>query len=154
MEVRVVIPEEEYVMAEFSQDGFSGLASLNKSLVQFEPKKVFGWHLSVMFDLPSSDEYGLPLPADNESINIFEDNFDDFLKGGNVSKPNGLFLARIAWNSTVELIWRVYQPAPVDEKLQFILEKKDYPAPFDYKISQDLDWSLADWHLKVADKRG
>ena len=137
-------------MVEFSQDSNLGLASINKSLVNFEPKRVFSWHLSIMLHLSQSDQDGLPLSSDNKLINQFEDKIDGFLKGNDPAKPNGLFLARIAWNSTVELIWRVYQPELIDSELKNILKKKKYPAPFDYQISKDEDWGHAEWHLEVA----
>ena len=38
---RVIIPEERFRLVEFSQDDLPGIAAINQSLVDFEPKAVF-----------------------------------------------------------------------------------------------------------------
>ncbi len=48
---RVIIPEEHYSIIEFIQEDLPGVGVINSALKTFEPKEVFGWHLSVMIDL-------------------------------------------------------------------------------------------------------
>jgi hypothetical protein len=50
-EYRVIIPVEKALIIKFVQDDLPGIAYVNRSLVDFEPKEVFSWHLSIMIDI-------------------------------------------------------------------------------------------------------
>lgn len=147
-EFRVIIPEEEYQIIEFKQKGFLGIGVINLSLVKFEPKEVFSWHCSIMIDFENFIENGMPTNEDVLKVEKFEDYLDENIKGENKEKPNALFLGRITWNKTRELIWRVFDPELTNEFLNKIIEEKNYPFQFDYRIDDDEEWKLADWHLK------
>src|SRR5689334_6316601 len=111
----VIIPEERFRLVEFQQDGFPGIAVINESLVKFEPKLVFAGHLSVMLQFDDVVENGMPSKAEREIIDPFGDLLDAIFKGDNPDKPNALFLARITWNKTRELIYRVFDPEPANQ---------------------------------------
>ena len=57
-------------------------------------------------------------------------------------------MGRITWNKTRELIWRVFEPELTNDFLSKIIEEENYPLQFDFKIEDDTEWKLADWHLK------
>ena len=61
-----------------------------------------------------------------------------------------LFLARITWNKTRELIYRVYEPEPCHQYLTRMINKKTSPRAFDYRIDNDPEWKLAEWHLNAT----
>lgn len=147
-EYRVTIPEEKPRIIEFIQDNFPGIAYVNRSLIDFEPKEVFGWHLSIMLDIQETVENGMPSKRERELLDEFGDILDTNIKGHDIENPNALFLARITWNKTRELIWRVYNPEIADKYLQQIISDNSSPRPFDYRIDPDKDWKLAEWHLK------
>lgn len=149
-EYRVIIPEENYQIVEFKQNELPGVAVINKSLIEFEPKVVFRWHLSIMIEFNDLIENGMPSQGERDVIDPFGDNLDLIFKGDNPDKPNALFLARITWNETRELIYRVYEPDPIHNYLQELIQKKSSPRDFDYRIDPDEDWQLAEWHLKSA----
>ena len=144
---RVIIPEEHYSIIEFIQEDLPGVGVVNSALKTFEPKEVFGWHLSVMIDLEDLIDSGMPSQKEREVIDPFEDELDALLKGANLEKPNAMFLARITWNKTRELIWRVYDAEAANSIVQNIISNNSSPRPFDYRIDPDNEWQLAHWHL-------
>lgn len=146
-EFKVIIPEEHFQILEFKQDELPGIAVINKSLSNFEPKEVFSWHCSIMLHFRNIIENGMPSTLDRTKAEEFEDWLNKEVKGQNEDKPNALFLGRITWNKTREIIWRVYEPAIVNKTLSDIIEKEDYELPFDYRIDPDEEWKLAKWHL-------
>lgn len=147
-EFRVIIPEEEYQIIEFKQEDLLGVGVINLSLVKFEPKEVFSWHCSIMVDFENFIENGMPTNEDVLKAENFEDYINEKIKGENKEKPNALFLARITWNKTRELIWRVFAPELTDKFFSEIIVEKNSPFQFDYRIDYDEEWKLADWHLK------
>lgn len=147
-EFRVIIPKEEYQIIEFKQDKLPGIGVINKSLYEFEPKIVFSWHCSIMLDFENLIENGMPSSNDRTKAEEFENYLDDKIKGENKEKPNALFLGRITWNGTRELIWRVYNPELVNDLLQNIISNKTYPLKFDFRIDNDKEWKLSEWHLE------
>jgi len=151
---RVVIPDERFRVVEFQQDCLPGIAVINESLAKFEPKLVFAWHLSVMLQFDDLIENGMPSNAEREIIDPFGDVLGATFRGDNPDKPNALFLARITWNKTREVIYRVYDPKPANQYLANLIEAKTYPRHFDYRIDPDPEWKLAKWHLKACSDTG
>ncbi len=150
---RVIIPEESYSIIEFQQDELPGIGAINTALRNFDPKPVFGWHLSLMLQLDDLVENGMPSRAERDIVDRFGDTLDDAIKGKDIAKPNALFLARITWNATRELIWRVCDPEIANHYLQSIINDVPVvrPRSFDYRIDHDPDWELAQWHLAEHD---
>ena len=151
-EYRVIIPDEDYQIVKFRQDDLPGVAVINRALREFEPKVVFSWHLSVMIQFVDLIEQGMPSQADRDLVDPFGDMLDARFKGDSPEKPNALFLARITWKGSRELIYRVFDPEPADAVLREVIEKKTYPREFDYRINNDAGWKLASWHLNACVK--
>ena len=147
-EYRVIIPDEKPRIIEFIQDNYPGIAYVNRSLIDFEPKEVFSWHLSIMIDIQETVENGMPSKNEQELLDKFGETLDNNIKGQDKEKPNALFLARITWNKTRELIWRVYVPELIDKYLRKIITDNSSPREFDFRIDPDMDWKLTKWHLK------
>ena len=145
---KVIIPDEHYEIVEFIQENFPGVAVINSALKEFQPKEVFSWHLSLMVNLNDIVENGMPSKKEQSIIDEYGDMLDNDINGPDKDKPNGLFLARITWNKTRELIWRIYDPEIADKYLNQIITDNSSPRPFDYRIDPDDKWELAEWHLK------
>jgi hypothetical protein len=145
---KVIIPDEYYQIVEFKQDNCPGIAVINSALKTFEPKEVFSSHLSIMLNFEDMIENGMPSKNEQEVIDKYGDTLDYNIKGPDKDKPNGLFLARITWNKTRELIWRIYDAEIANNYLQQIIADNSSPRPFDYRIDPDEEWKLAEWHLK------
>ena len=92
--------------------------------------------------MPTQTEFDLVDRFESRLSNIF--NVDD-------NKPNALYLARVTWNKTIELIWRIYEPEDVNKDLSMIIANKEFNRSFDYRIDMDKDWELAEWHLTQDD---
>ncbi|OOF14459.1 DUF695 domain-containing protein [Salinivibrio sp. PR919] len=142
-EVKVVLPEEEYGILEWKEDGLPCIAVLNSALKKFEPKAIFSWHLSLIIDFEDIVENGMPSVSEREIVDPFCDKLDEEIKAGG----NALFLVRETWNETRRLVWRVYDPEIAHDHLQFILNHHRYPRPFDYHMEQDMEWKQAQWYF-------
>src|SRR5689334_10560648 len=142
-EYRVIIPEEYIRIVEFIQEENRGYAEINISLKEFEPKIVFAWHFSIMIDCKEVDPDGLPTENELKVLDSFQTYLSEITLGTDPAKPNAIFLARIDWKSTRELIWRVYNPESIQHKLKAILGTDIPPRPFDYRIDPDNEWKLA-----------
>ena len=147
-EYSVTIPDEHFKILEFKQEGSPGIAVINHSLTHFEPKEVFAWHCSIMLQCENLIENEMPSTHEIEILDKFENYLNEKIRGDNKNKPNGLFLARITWNRTRELIWRIYNPELTNNFLTDIIKRRDYLRSFDYRIDPDKEWHLAEWHLK------
>jgi hypothetical protein len=149
-EYRVIVPPEACRIVEFEQDDMPGVAVINQALAHFEPRIVFAWHLSVILKLDDLVLNGMPSQAERSVIDPYGDLLDAAFKGGEAERPNALFLARITWNTTRELIYRIFNPEFANQYLVNVIESKLYPRPFDYRIDHDPEWRLAEWHLNAA----
>jgi hypothetical protein len=146
-EYRVVIPNESYSILQFNKNNLPGIAVVNTALRGFEPKVVFAWHLSIILEFRQLIERGMPSQDEQDVVDTWGDELGAAIKGADIEKPNSLFLARITWNATRELIWRVYQPESVNDYLQQIIKSETFPRQFDYRMDHDPEWKMTEWHL-------
>ena len=102
-----------------------------------------------MLMLPKRNETGLPSKANHKQVENFEKKLANQLKD-TPNKPNALFLGRITWNDTAELIWRVYDAESAHQVIQSIIANKQHPFEFNFRIDHDPQWKLAEWHLENA----
>ena len=142
-EVRVVIPEEKFGILEWKEEDLPCIGVLNSALKDFEPKKIFSWHLSVIIDYEELIEKGMPSQEERDIVDPFCDKIDEEIKAGG----NALFLIRETWNGTRRMVWRVYDPEIADAHLKYILEHHRYPRQFDYHMAQDIEWEQAEWYF-------
>jgi hypothetical protein len=148
-EAHVVLPEETFSAFEFRQEDLPGIALINSALVDFDAKRVFRWHLSLMIDFSDLIENGMPSQQDRDLLEPFENVVDQQLKAP-MELPNAVFLGRVTWNATRELIYRVYDPELADAFLQGVISSQDHPLPFDFRMDDDPGWELAAWHLNAV----
>mgnify|MGYP001802484536 CR=1 FL=1 len=114
------------------------------SLVKFEPKVVFSWHLSITFGLEELVDNGMPSPAEKQKIDETGARFDACLK----ADGNSLFLARITWNGTRQLIYRVYEPETANTFLTNLVENGS-EREFAFNMQYDDNWELAQYYLQA-----
>ncbi len=145
-EYRVIIPKEAHTIVEFKQNGLPGVASINSALFEFEPKVVFGWHLSIMIAAEELGDNKMPTSDEQKVLNKFEDEIAPIIK----AHGNALFLGRVTNDGWRELIYRIYDPEPVHEHLQGLISSKKHLRPFDFRIDPDESWEKAQWHMKAV----
>jgi len=149
-EYDVLIPQETYALLEFEQEDSLGSAVINIGLRGFEPKVVFGWHLSLAMELHEVDSDKLPTDAERDVVDEFGKVLDVGVIGEEQDKPNAVFLGQIFWNGTLELIWRVFDPDRANEFLQKLVKEEGErrPRAFDFRMEHDPNWDLCQWHLE------
>ncbi len=145
-EYRVVIPKEKYIIVEFKQNALPGVATINSALVEFEPKVVFGWHLSIMIAAQDLDDHKLPTTDEQQVLDTFEDELTSIIK----ANGNALFLGQVTNDGWRELIYRLYDPEPANEYLQRLISSKNHLRPFDFRIDPDEDWEKVQWHIQAV----
>ena len=146
-EFKVEIPEDKPELFKFNQDNLPGIVYVNAALSGFEPKKVFVWHLSIIINLENLIENGMPSIEEREIIDPFGDELEKNIRG-DLEKPNALFLARVTWNATRELIFRVFDPEIANDHLQSIISSKSYPREFDFRMEEDFEWQKTEFYLQ------
>ena len=151
-EIKVIIPDETYQIIEFKQEKKYGIAVINTALKSDELKEVFSWNCSILLELENTTEDGMPNENDISELENFEYYLNEKLKGENEEKPNTLFFGRVTWNSTRQLIWKVYEPKISNDFLVELIESGNYPFEFDYRIEQDENWKLTEWYSKKFKK--
>ena len=147
-EKKVVIPEEHYQIINFKKEDLPAIGVINIGLIDFEPKEVFSWHCSLILSFDDLMENGMPTKKQVLIADKFEDFLDDKIKGRNKEKPNALFLGRVTWNKTRQLLWRIYDPELTNQFLKNIIKNEEYPLEVDYNISIDEEWQYAKWYLE------
>lgn len=151
-EFKVEIPEEKLSLMKFTQKELPGIAVVNKALNGFEPKEVFAWHLSIVIDLKLLIDNGMPSIEEREVVDPFGDEIEKEICG-NPEMPNALFLARVTWNATRELVFRVFDPEVANGYLQKLISSKDYIREFDFRMEHDLNWEKTKFYLESEIKK-
>ena len=146
---RIVIPDESLTIGNFEEDDLPGIVAINKGLLAFEHRALFPWQLSVIIDFAESSDTGMPSVEEREIVDVFGDELGAEFRGAD-EEPNGLFLARVTWNGTRQLLYRLHEPESVHEGLQRRIQDKDHPREFDYQIEADPDWKLASWYMDAC----
>ena len=62
---------------------------------------------------------------------------------------NALFLARSTWNRVRELNYRIHDPDIAHEALQSLIESREWPRDWTYKMAHDKDWQQAGFWFKL-----
>jgi hypothetical protein len=145
-EVRIALPEERYTLLQYNSDDLPCIASVNSSLVEFEHKEIFKWHLSVIIDFEDLIDKGMPSETERKIVDPFCDKLDEEIRAGG----NALFLVRETWNKTRRLVWMVYDPEIAHPHLQYVIDFQKHPRQFDYHMTEDTEWQQAKWYLNAV----
>jgi hypothetical protein len=151
-EHEVVIPEAHYATVTAVTDGMPAVILVNASLCDFEPKVVFGWHLSIQFTLTDPTN-GLPSPEEKELLIEYEDRLEPLLRGVE-GPPNALFLGTCTWNGRREVMFRVYDPERANTFLKEECARNDTPRAFHYEMEHDPEWKRASTYLDPVRDHG
>lgn len=143
-ERRVVIPDEVFSILEWVEDDLPAICVVNQSLAGFEPKIVFAWHLSIIIECAELADNGMPTPDETETLDRIGEHLDKHIK----ADGNALFLARITWNDTRQLLYRVYDPDVTNAFLMNIIDSDSSPRPFDFRMDNDQSWEYAKHYLQ------
>lgn len=145
---KIRIPEEEFAVVQCAFDETPAVIVVNTSLSKFKHKDVFAWSCSLVIRYKDLAENGMPTAEESDFVYQYLEELSTQIIG-DPSHPNALYLARVTWNGTCEVIWQVYDPEPVNEFLKGIIESESYPREFDYKMEYDAKWDKVSWYLKT-----
>ena len=144
---KVLIPKEKFAVIAGSLDGKPAVVVVNTKLRKFKSKDVFGWSCSLVINYKDLAENGMPTSEESEFVYQYLEGLSKQIIGDPIH-PNALYLARVTWGGTCEVIWQVNNPKLVDELLKGIIESKSYPRDFDYRIEYDAKWDSVSWYLQ------
>ena len=144
---KVIIPEDKFAVVHSTYDGTPAVIVVNTSLRKFKPKDVFGWSCSLVMNYKDLAENGMPTSEESEFVYQYLEGLSKQIIG-DPSHPNALYLARVTWNGTCEVIWQVNNPEPVNEFLKGIIDSETYPREFNYKMEYDAKWNNVSWYLQ------
>ena len=135
----VKIPKEKFAVVESSADDKPAIIVVNTSLRKFKHKELYGWTCSLVIQFKETSMNGMPTIDESNLVYDYTEKLDKAIKGDS-TQPNAVYLARITWNGTCEVIWQVKDPKVVHEYLGCIIKNKTYPRELDYKIEFDEKW--------------
>jgi hypothetical protein len=150
--IQIQLPQEAYELIELQGSGLSAICLVNKGLLEFQRnqknKAVFGWQLRITVDLKQYAPNGLATDSERKILDAFFQQMDAPIKGNH----NALWLGRVTWNKTQELIWRVHNPQVANDIIMDLIETEKHERPFDYSIDPDEKWEKAAWLLDPLEK--
>jgi hypothetical protein len=139
MTKQVKIPKEKFAVVTTEVDSLPAVIVVNTNLRKFKAKDVFGWSCSLVMKYERLAENGMPTPEESDFVYEYLEELSEQIIG-DPSHPNALYLARITWRGTCEVIWQVNNPEPVDKLLRGIIESQSYLREFDYQMEYDATW--------------
>ena len=156
-EVSVAIPEEVFSVVEsMSEDNKPAVAVVNTSLRDFKNRDVFGWTCNLTIEYKDLANNGMPSQEEYNLVVNWVTQLDSVIKG-DPKHPNALFLARETFDGMMDVYWQVYDPEPVHQYLQSIIQGEKYLRELDYRIEKDIQWKkvarfLQDFSKKKKEK--
>lgn len=140
----VVIPTEDYAGIQWEEHKMPAYCTVNKALVDFQPKEVFGWHLAIVIENNDTLTNGQPTEEEKAIIDAFCVEIASLV----TADQNAMFLARSTWNGCYQLFFRVFDPEVADGILQKLIQEERQPREFQYHMEHDKEWKFAGNYLK------
>ena len=109
-----------------------------------ETHRHYQWHLSVIINYRNCRERGMPSREDVAASVAIEETLNQRLG------DNAVFFARITWNKTRQLLYRVLEPETANEALQKYVREPTHPLPFDFEMRFDAEEVYIKWFLDTA----
>ena len=148
--VVVEIPEDAFIALDYTIEGHPTIGIINVGLKNLKRKDIFGWNLSLIFDLEDIGKNGIP---SGEELGIIQDYCESLERKFNdaIGKTNALFLFRETYDGISHVTWRVYDAESADFILQEEILRKTHPREFEYRMEYDEDWQLVEWYMQDFD---
>lgn len=143
--VRIILPSPRFTVFDTERDGLPAIIVVNQTLLTFEHRDIFPWHLRVTIEARDLAEKGMP--TSEESRRLFEigDEIQSIVEGGRTEhgSENALHLARETWNGLRQLRFVVHNPEITHTGLQTHLNSREWSRPWEYHMAADSDWTEA-----------
>ena len=137
--------EDKHVLLHSKRDGLPAVIVVNESFAKQHVRADYPWHLSIILKPQEFGDNGMP--ASTEGIVLFEEG--DRIEGAVVETGKARFLARITWNNTRRLLFRVSDPEPVNAALQRLISEKREAREWEYRMWEDPEWNEGKWFVSA-----
>lgn len=133
--VTLKLPKPYYTLFDVERSGLPEVIVVNRSLLSFDDKGVFCWHLLISLEALDLADNEMPTPADSKELFSLADRMESLIEG-----ENALFLSRGTWNGVREIQFRVHNPDVTDTVLKGLLAEKPDLRKWSYSIHPDPNW--------------
>ncbi|MGQ2984260.1 MAG: DUF695 domain-containing protein [Flavobacterium sp.] len=141
------IPPETFKHFVFETSEGNMNALVNIGLKNFKHQDVYPYHFSLYFNISEETLSGFPQPDEIERIWWYREHISDIINEHRTF-PHVIFLARVAHEGMIELVWRVAEPDKVEFFLERTLTDIFYSADWFHNLYNDEDWNFADFYLE------
>lgn len=153
--VNICIPDESFYLVEsVDSEGFPELMVVNASLQHHQDdiplQRVFNNYCSVMFYFDDVDENDWPGSEEFSVMQACTESFDKALKEDE-EHPNALFVARITYKGTCEMIWMIHDSEKAIAYLDGVIAEGNQVREFDYRIEEGVGWDSISRFLQYHD---
>jgi len=138
--------EDKWTVMSGEWDGLPAVIAVDASLDEARRAKIRPWHLSIMVDCKDVGPKKLPTAEEVAVLESEEQDFEKRLCGDG----NARLLARVTWNGTRQLLYRVRDPELANDALKDKIAKRAHARPFDYRMERDDAWVLGGRFLDSA----
>jgi len=127
--------KESFALAQGEKDGKPWFAIILEQFRKYQDKEDLPWLLRLDISTCSND-IGLVSNEESDILNKFEDSVEELIGTSTAIR----LVARITWNGKRSVFYYVKDPSSVSRLLNEVIDKKDYPREFEYKIEKDERW--------------
>jgi len=142
-----IFPPEKFSVVEAKlQNGKPVVGSMNMAYKNYDKKAQYSWCLviNIALELKNVSPNGLPVKAESDIVNKFEDQLLDEIK----KLTTAHYIGHLYNDSFLDIYIYLDDPKKVATYLQSQVNKKGITRGFAYKIEQDPDWSTVQHLLK------
>ncbi|MEP2279866.1 DUF695 domain-containing protein [Maribacter sp.] len=143
----VVFKDEFLVEIPLEMNSIPGLCIVNKSLCNFDYKKIFPWNLTLRLKYEDKDDDLRPTRRELSLINKFRLRLENEFNLN--EKPSALFIVNICYSGEADLVWMLHDADITNTILKKIIENKEYQYDFGYNITYDVEWEEVSDYLDI-----
>ena len=143
--VSIKVPEPHYTLFNTSRSELPEVIVVNDARLAFQHNDICAWHLCVTLHVKDLIENGMPSPDESALLFQIGDQIEEVVLAGRTltEGENALFLARSTWNEARELLFQVHNPEIANVALQKLLNSREWPRSWEYRMEEDVEWSKA-----------
>ncbi len=135
---------ERYLLLDGKKDDLPAVIVVDREAFTPE-RRGHGWHLSVMMDCQELADQGMPTREEY----LVLDREGDRVEALVCATDRGFLMARVTWNGTRQLMFRVSDPEPVAKALSDEIAQNKNERPWDFRMWEDADWKEAEWYANA-----
>jgi hypothetical protein len=124
-------------------DGYPMVAMIHEGLQDYKSRGDTPWFLGFSTPLSNSTPQGLPTSKEADDLNRWEDVLDREIH----SRCKPIFVGRVTWRGTRELLYYIDDPQQIIPEIQKLIDGGTL-RPFAFRYEQDLTWTNVSVYLQ------